>query len=367
MKTVTAVAIGGSNTVMRPGYLTELPRGLSKYGINLKILANLAVGNTTILNGLINLKMNNAAIKSSDALFIEYTLNDTSVFASSLEAFGRWVKAMEGAIRFAREMNPNIKIIPVIFATRTGMHRSTINPLHGGVHYLASYYGLTAVDVNAALVQRFGRDFFEAPGAYGDYAHYQRPVFTTLAAEIIADRVKDVLLSRIGGGPLPPPVDPDNYAQTAVIESAQVSGLPEKKFKNYLYDETAFDIGAGSMSIEIEGGNILAAKFACTSDVCCCYVQINGKWFAANTMQPGMEEPKYKFLLSMISFEGLPKPKPGSKIIMTGRMPEASSVAELPQHGAKAPVRHQNSLPICGILYTGVLKEVTVVSDIATA
>lgn len=364
MKNVTAVAIGGSNTVMRPGYLTELPRCLSKYGINLKVVANLAVGNTTILNGLINLKMNSAAIKSSDALFIEYTLNDTSVFASSLDAFGRWVKAMEGAIRFAREVNPTIKIIPIIFATRTGVHRSTINPLHGGVHYLASYYGLTPVDVNAALVQRFGRDFYEAPGAYGDYAHYQRPVFTTLAAEIIAERVKDALLSRVGVGQLPPAVDPENYSAASTIDVTCVPGLPEERFKNYLYDETTFDLGAGAVSLEIEGGNLLAAKFACTSDVCRCYVQVNGIWFAANTMQPGMEEPKYKFLLSMIAFEGLPQPKPGSKIILTGRAPKDVQMKELPQHGAKAPIRDQLRLPICGILHTGALKGISMVSDV---
>jgi hypothetical protein len=358
MKNIAAIAIGGSNTVMRPGYLTELPRCLKRFGINLRIAANLAVGNTTIFNGLINLKMNKAALEKADLLIIEYTLNDTSVFASSTAGLARWVKGMEGAIRYAREVNPTIKIVPVIFATRTGIHRSTINPLHGGVHYLANYYGLTAVDVNAALVRRFGRDFFESPGAYGDYAHYQRPVFTTLAAEIIADGIKDYLLSKMGPADMPAAVDPDNFSAATLIDASSVPDLPQERFKNYLYDETAFDLGAGSLEVEIDGGNLLAAKFACTGDICRCFVNVNGIWHVANTMQPGMEDPKYKFLLSMISFEGIPAPKAGTTIILTGKEPKDCAVKELAQHGAKAPVRDEVRLPICAILHTGMLKSV---------
>ncbi|MFT4013014.1 MAG: hypothetical protein QM682_06355 [Paracoccus sp. (in: a-proteobacteria)] len=360
MKNVTAVAIGGSNTVMRPGYLTELPRCLKKYGINLKISSNLAVGNTTIFTGLINLKMNVESIKASDLLIIEYTLNDTSVFSSTIEGLSRWVRGMEGVIRYARQINPSIKIIPVIFATRTGMHRSTINPLHGGVHYLANYYGLTPVDVNASLVQRFGRDFFESPGAYGDYAHYQRPIFTTLAAEIIADRIKDYLISRLGPSELPAEIDPNNYANSKLIVADDIPDLPKERFKNYLYDETAFDLGAGFISIEVDGGNLLAAKFACTGDICRCFVKVNGSWFSANTMQPGMEEPKYKFLLSMISFESLPEPKPGSSIIISGKAPVDQDIKEMPQHGARRPTRAEVRLPVCGILYAGSIKNMRV-------
>ena len=211
MRNLTAVAIGGSNTVMRTGYLSALPRCLERYGIRLSLKANLAVGNTTILNGIINLKQNEAALKGSDVLLIEYTLNDTNAFAGSFEAVAKWVKGMEGAIRFARTVNPAIKVVPIIFATKTGVHRTTINPLHGGVHYLANYYGLVAVDVNATMTVRFGRDFFDDPGAYADWAHYQRPFLTTVAAEIIAEKVKDHLLSRSIPGGLPPAVDPDHY------------------------------------------------------------------------------------------------------------------------------------------------------------
>lgn len=356
MRKLSAVAIGGSNTVMRPGYLTELPRCLERHGISLDLKANLAVGNTTILNGLINLKSKEDVLKVSDVLLIEYTLNDTSAFAGSLESVSKWVKGMEGAIRFARTVNPSIKVIPIIFATRTGVHRSTINPLHGGVHYLANYYGLVAVDVNAAMMVRFGRDFFEAPGAYGDYAHYQRPVFTTLAAEIIADKVKDSLLSRTTPPALPPPVDPENYGDAGLIASSSVDGLKEDRFKNYLYDETTFDLGSGSLEIEIEGGTLLAAKFACTDDISQCYAKVNNCWYQARTLQPGMEEPKYKFLLSMISFDGLPQPKPGTRILLTGAKPNVEDIRELPQHGARKPVRDEVRLPICAILHTGKLK-----------
>ncbi|SMO66939.1 hypothetical protein [Paracoccus laeviglucosivorans] len=355
MKKVTVLALGGSNTVMRPGYLTELPRCLQKHGIDMTLSANLSVGNTSIFMGLMQLKMNVEAISRSDVMLIEYTLNDTGFFSASLQRVGEWAKGMEAVIRFARLTNPKIKIIPIIFATQTGIHRNGINPLHAGVHYLASYYGIRVVDVNAELVSRFGVDFHDIPGAYQDPAHYQRPLITTLAAEIVAEKSGDYLRSHVLPSNLPPQICAGRYTEANIVTHAQVVELDTANFKNYLYDETTYDLTSGSITLEIEGGTILATKYVCTDDAAQLFLNVNGKWFQTQTMQPGMVEPKYKFLLSMLSFDGLPASEGINNITLTAVRPEGVEISPLPQPGAKPPVRDEKRLPIAAILHTGKL------------
>ena len=259
-----------------------------------------------------------------------------------------------GAIRFARTINPALKIVPIIFATQAGRHRTDINPLHGGVHYLANYYGLQAVDVNAAFVARFGSDFADIPGAYQDPAHYQRPIFTTLAAEVIADTAARYLLENKKPGPLPPKICTSDYAASGVISQQDATELAQIPFKNYLYDVSTFDLASGHLSFEIDGGTILAAQYVCTDDASRLYVESNGKWFQSQTLQPGMVESKYKFLLSMLNFD-LPTVEGINRITMTALKPDGAGLEPMPQVGTKPPVREEKRLPFVAIMHTGTL------------
>jgi|GEM_PF-2974947 len=357
MKKLNALVIGGSNTVMRPGYLPELPRCLQRFGVDLKIASSLAVGNTSIIMGLMRLKTHIEAIRAADVMLIEYTLNDTSFFAASLDGVAKWTRGFEGVVRFARTINPGLKIVPIIFATQTGVHRSGINPLHGGVHYLANYYGMQAVDVNAALVARFGSDFPDLPGTYQDFAHYQKPIFTTIAAEIIAETAAAYLLSDRQPELLPPKICPTDYAACGVVVQKDVPDLTKDRFHNYLYDETTFDLSSGSVTLEIEKGSILAAKYICVEDSAQLYIEANGQWFQSMTMQPGMVEPKYKFLLSMLNFD-LPVVDGLNRITLTGIRPAGVEFKNAPQIGAKPPARAENRLPFAAIMHTGTLRSI---------
>lgn len=235
-----------------------------------------------------------------------------------------------------------------------------MNPLHGGMHYLCNYYGLALADVNAALVARFGREFFDLAGSYGDHAHYQRPVFTRLAAEIIAERSKDYLLSRNLPGSLPPEIDPRNHSGASLLTADDLQGLTADRFKNHLYNEATADLASGSVDLEIEGGMILALKYVCTEDAAQCYVEANGAWHYCRTMQAGMEEPKYKFLLSMLDFDSLEAAEGVNKVRITGVAPEGVVPTLVRQFGARKPVRAEARLPISAILHTGTIKKVSV-------
>lgn len=364
MKTITSVVIGGSNTVMRSGYLSMLQNCLRGSGLDLDISLNLAIGNTTIQTGLMKLVENLEILKEADLLLIEYTLNDTSVYSKSLQGFQRWLKYMEGAIRLARSVNPSIKIVPLVFASRTGVHRQSLNILHAGVQFIAKHYGITSVDVNANLVRRFGPGVFEAPSVYGDTAHYQRPIFTTIVAEIISEQISAYLHESASAGDLPNPIDVNHYGGAKVILSGDLDKLPTEGFKNKVYDVVAVDLGKGAIDIEIDGGTLLAANYVCTDDISHCYVCANGQWYQLATMQPSMEEPKFKFLLSTMSFDDIPIGEGISKYTLTGQAPTDETVTALRQHGSRKPVRPEKRLPVISILHTGTLISCTCRAEI---
>ena len=354
-KKLSAVLVGGSNSLMKPGYLTELSSALLKHDIDLKLTANLAVGNTTSLLGLMHIKLRPELIRETDVLLIEYTLNDTATYAASLGAMQLWVRAVEGIIRFARAENPSIKIACFLFATKVGMHRETINPLYAGMHYLAHYYQMAIADVNAAFVRRFGRDFYDLPGAYGDYAHYQRPVFTRLAAEVIAEEIAPHLKDDRALLALPPAIDPNNHEGAGVIRSQEIEDAPTEQFTNSIADEVCADLCAGSLILHMRRGGLLALKYVCTPDCAPLYVKRGGGWTSYRTMQSGVEEGKYKFLIFNITFDFEEASEGSSMITLTGRKPKGVEIVTGPHSPRKSATHPERRLPVSALMYNGSL------------
>lgn len=358
MKTINAILVGGSNSVMRPGYVPELPRCFHPYGIDLRIIANLSVGNTSILTGLIQLKSNIDAIRGADALIIEYTLND-STFYSGFDGLEKWSRAYEAAIRYARKINPKIKVVSIIFSNQKGLHRTGVHPLHAGVHYLAAYYDFVVADVNADFVRRFGSDFFEQPGTYQDSAHYQRPLITNLAAEIVAARAAAYLLSDDCPGLLPDKLCDTDYAECGIIRQSQLKGPEVVNFKNYRFDIDAIELVGHNIEIELESGSLIAAQYVSVKDAAKLYINENDKWHSCLTLKPGMVEPTYKFLVSMIDFQFTPI-EGLNRIFFTTSKPEGVTISKIAQVGGKEPVRPERSLPIASLMHTGKLISIKV-------
>lgn len=72
-------------------------------------------------------------------------------------------------------------------------------------------------------------------------------------------------------------------------------------------------------------------------------------------MQPSMEQPKFKFLLSTLSLDELPRPGGLSEYILTGTKPDGVDLTPLRQYGSRNPVRPERRLPIISIMFTGKL------------
>ncbi|MBD9528659.1 hypothetical protein [Paracoccus sp. PAR01] len=361
MKKLNAVVIGGSNTVMRPGYMTELSRCFQRYGIDLNIAANLAVGHTSTLMGLIQLKANPEIIRAADVLFVEYTLNDSSFFKGT-DGLEKWSRAFEGVVRFARSINHHLKIVPIIFASRVGVHRTGVNPLHGGVHYFSSYYDLAVADVNATFVKRFGSEFPELLGTYQDTAHYQRPIITTIAAEIVAECAYEYLLSDRSPPMLPPKVCAADYSNGSLLNHAELPDIQVVNFKNKVYDEDAFQLAGSRIALEIEDGTLLGAKYICVADAAQLYIQGNGDWYQCQTLQPGLVKPAFKFLMAMLTFD-IKQVEGINRFMLTTIAPDGSEPSKMLQSGTRQPVREERSLPIACLLYTGRLVSASVTTS----
>jgi len=356
-KKLSAVLVGGSNSLMKPGYLTELPKALLLNNVDLTLTKNLAVGNTTSLLGLMHLKLQPEVLRDADVLLIEYTLNDTTTYTASTAAIQHWVRAVEAIIRFARAQNPAIKIACILFATKVGLHRNTINPLFAGMHYLAHYYDMAVADVNAAFVRRFGREFYDMPGAYGDFAHYQRPVFTRLAAEVIAQEIAPYLNRDHLMAPMPPPIDPNNHEAAELIRSSQILSAPTERFKNSIADEVCADLSAGALTLRLRDGALLAMKYVCTPDCAQLYVKRNDDWFSYRTMQTGVEEGKYKFLIFNLTFDFDLMIEGPSVVTLTGRRPEGVEIGLGAKSSRKPQANPEVRLPVSAMMYKGTLEE----------
>ena len=101
--------IGGSNTVMQPGYLAQLTTMTAQRGVPLDIVADLAIGGTTSAYGLYALKMSDA-LEKSDLLLIEYVINDAFIYGDERRQFRHWARLYEGIIRYAEYVpNPGLE------------------------------------------------------------------------------------------------------------------------------------------------------------------------------------------------------------------------------------------------------------------
>ena len=84
---------------MLPGYLPTLLSTMARRGVELDIVADLAVGGTTSALGLYQLKQFEQ-LEECELLLIEYAINDAFVYGDERRPFRHWARLYEGI--FAR-------------------------------------------------------------------------------------------------------------------------------------------------------------------------------------------------------------------------------------------------------------------------
>lgn len=358
------VIIGGSNTVMLPGYLPSLLSTMARRGIELDVAADLAVGGTTSAFGLYQLKIYDQ-LANCDLLLIEYALNDAFVYGDERRPFRHWARFYEGIIRYALEQNPNLRIATLVFGARNGSFLNAVPSIDAGINYISQWYGTICVDVSRNLMQRLGRDVVGHPSFYSDQGHYARPIATTIVANLIADELEPTLQRPHKAAALQPPIDPEHFAGARALDGVQLSkrlGRVPVEYSNRRFSISALDLGADSLRFEVDKGQLLAMAYVCEPRIPPLDIRLGNDLHRAALLKGGVRDGKYKFLVSMLSFEflyGTALLDPPATLALT--LGGGTEGGEHKLHVPKDSIRHETlpaepALPISGILFTGNLK-----------
>src|SRR5690606_35184508 len=301
------VIIGGSNTVMLPGYLPTLLSTMARRGVELDIVADLAVGGTTSALGLYQLKQFEQ-LEECELLLIEYAINDAFVYGDERRPFRHWARFYEGIIRYALERNPNLRIATLVFGARNGSFLNSVPSIDAGINYISQWYGTISVDVSRMLMQQYGRDVVGNPAFYLDQGHYSRPISTTIVANLIADVLEPALSAPYRPKALPFAIDPDHFANARALSGVQLCkrlGRTPVEYNNRRFSISAIDLGADRMRFEADNGQLLALGYVCDPRIPPIDVAMGGEVHRAAMMKGGVRDGTYKFLVSMLSFEFL--------------------------------------------------------------
>lgn len=307
--TLKTVIIGGSNTVMRPGYLPSLFSLLSCRSIDIDIVADLAVGGTTSAFGLFQLKKSNI-LKQCDLLLIEYAINDAFIYGEERGPFRHWARFYEGIIRYSLQENPRLKIVSLIFGAKTGSYMTAVPSIDAGIHYISEWYGMPVINVSRLLIQRYGRDVLKDPSFYVDSAHYARPVATTIIANLIAEELESCLQRPHRAGALAPCIDPQNFSTASILEASFLHdrlGFNRVDYSNQRFSVSAADLGQSRLRLEIDNGRPLALAYVCEPKIIPLEITLANANEAIRCalLKGSVRDGKFKFLMSMLSCDFL--------------------------------------------------------------
>jgi len=366
------IVIGGSNTVMQPGYWPSLLARMAQRGLPLDVIADLSVGGTTSGFGLFQLKANAHHLADADVLIIEYALNDAFVYGDERRPFRHWARFYEGIIRYARAQNPALRIVTLIFGARGASYVSAVPAIDAGMHYISEWYETSVVNVSRHLMRRFGREVVSDPTFYSDLGHYARPVATTIVADIVADDLERILMITARPRALPLPIDLQHFADAKVLDAKtliEAHGVPARHYSNRRFSATTADLGGYSLNLKFEKGRPLALAYVCASDTSALDITTPGGTVEAAMLKGGVRDGFFKFLLSMLSCDFL---YPGPALLQE---PAAFSCSFKVAQGVPATSRHvpkdnvahgefdptaDRVMPLLGMLYTGTLKSCVV-------
>lgn len=362
------IVIGGSNTVMQPGYWPSLLATMARRGVALDVVADLSVGGTTSGFGLFQLKANEHHLAEADVLIIEYALNDAFVYGDERRPFRHWARFYEGIIRYALAKNPSLRIVSLVFGARGGTYVSAVPSIDAGMHYISDWYETSIVNVSRHLMRRFGREVVTDPAFYSDQGHYARPIATNIVADIVAGELESILATPIKSRALPLPIDVQHFAEAKVLDAKTLidtCGLPAREYRNRRFAATTADLGPYRLKLEFEKGRPLAFAYVCAPEVNPLEIAMPGETVEAAMLKGGVRDGVFKFLLSMLSCEFL---YPGPILLqeptkLACSIQVAQGVPGVNRHVPKDNVAHgeidassERVMPLLGMLYTGTLK-----------
>lgn len=176
--------IGGSNSLLKDGYVTHLAQSLQGY--TEAEIVQISVGATTSLSAIGRLYETYDG-RPVDVVLYEYSINDTGHFAPRPGGADSWLFCFHLLLKSAAQLYPAAHFVPLVLAQQQHFSSAAPHPIYDAQLRAFEQLALPVIDVRAALSSLFlGR----APAwLYRDPAHYDTPHATSIVGAIVAQRL----------------------------------------------------------------------------------------------------------------------------------------------------------------------------------
>ena len=253
---ITKVAvIGGSNSVMRNGYLKYFADCiLEKSDINIK-LSYFSLGGVTNLFGVIQNHRYKIA-ENHDIILFEYCINDRGAVAQSKYTPRMAGMALEGFIRQAKHMNPFCVIIILIFGTNTTEYYNNCCYTSAVYESIARRYDIPVINTTEILLATKGINFIKSLYEENDAFHFAQPEGVEKIGNIIAQYVlnKNLFNCKTTINKKYYRTYAYNLQNLKFFDKFNFHFLKKEVFKNSLFEEKVYTLTAHySLNLQLKG------------------------------------------------------------------------------------------------------------------
>ena len=249
--------VGGSNSVMRRGYVKYLRDDLSKLTCKTTSINYYALGGVPNIFGTIQQDRYNIA-NQSDIIFFEYCVNDRHAIETdnySLELVG---KSLEGFIRKCQKSNPYCLIVLLLFGVNKNEYYQKVCRLSQIYESIGRYYFLPIVNVTELLNKKRGINFIKSLYDGKDVAHYTRPDGVKVVSQTIIEHLDKIgIISSLKSEKNHPrglnikPIYKDNFQKLSFFDNFEAGSFfkqPPRSsiYQNSVYREKNFTLSQGN-------------------------------------------------------------------------------------------------------------------------
>ncbi|OLL30460.1 hypothetical protein BTH42_17050 [Burkholderia sp. SRS-W-2-2016] len=292
--------IGGSNSVLKDGYVPFLVAALEK-SLDKKIdLVNLAIGGTFSHFGLWQVTAKDKH-RSADVIVVEYALNDSEL--SRWRIAKQWARTYEGLIAKLRAEVPSAQIVAPLLTTQNIWDNPTFSEINSGVAFINERYGVTTVDCNQKLYDKsIAGELTPAVDLYRDPSHYSKKAHS-LIGEMVASTVLQGHGRSSNANVLP--ISKGRYinAKSAVREGVfrKIFSQTERfeAFSNSLVSEEAYRIEQGdTVRFKIKGTLLALIVISVPNDGVIDF-NFGGEKVLFSLRRTALDEGNFKFLVNV--------------------------------------------------------------------
>ena len=255
--TLKISVVGGSNSVMRRGYVKHLEGYLRKRTSQSTRFKSYSLGGVPNVFSLIQQDRYNIAIKS-DLIFFEYCVNDRHAIELGLYSLELAGKSLEGFIRNCQASNPNYLIVILIFGVNQDNYYRNPCALSELYEKIGDRYHLPVINLTRLFREKQGVNFIKSLYSDRDDAHYTRPYGVQIVSETIAEQLEQTgaIASLISGkdraiqGAIEP-MYADNFAKLRFLHNFDRNKFFTRRpkvsvYQNTMYREKYFTLKQGN-------------------------------------------------------------------------------------------------------------------------